>query len=172
MKKIAILLFAVTLLTSCEADNATVLKEQFLVSKIRDYNNNVVAVYEYNDNEQLQKRITTDPINQRSSDYEFVYLNNRVSEIKYIDYTFPQFSHSKFLFYDSTAKIVRQETRQQGTVIGTHDCALNANGQVSGLIAIDGEQPVTYVYDAQLNVVQTKITFPDNGDTAIANTFI
>jgi hypothetical protein len=47
------LLFGATLLASCEGDNATHNKEQFLMSKIFDYNNNLIAVYDYNDNKQL-----------------------------------------------------------------------------------------------------------------------
>jgi len=47
------LLFGATLLANYEGDNATQIKKRFLLSKIFDYNNNLIAVYDYNDNKQL-----------------------------------------------------------------------------------------------------------------------
>lgn len=55
-------------IVSCSNDNSAEPQGQFVVDKIFDYNNNLLAEYIYSSENQLIKRITTDPINQRSSD--------------------------------------------------------------------------------------------------------
>ncbi len=100
MKRFTFIIMTLLAIVSCSNDNSAEPQGQFVVDKIFDYNNNLLAEYIYSSENQLIKRITTDPINQRSSDYEFEYLNNRISKIRYIDYNFPQFNHTILIHYD------------------------------------------------------------------------
>ena len=119
MKKISIILSITMLLFGCSEDNLINLNQnQYLVDKVYDYNNNLLAEYFYNDNNQLVMRKDTDQINNRSSDYEFEYENNRVSKIIYTDYTFPQFSHFIKIYYNDQGQIFKVRTFKNDQLVG------------------------------------------------------
>lgn len=168
MKRITVIILTLLLSVSCEKDDSIEVQKQFVVDKIFDYNNNLLAEYIYNENNQLIKRITTDPINQRSSDYEFEYLDNRISGIEYIDYTFPQFNHTILIYYNEQGKIVKDETYQNENLIGIKNYSYFTNGKIKGIIDTNGEENITYIYNNTNNIEQVRILFPDNGD--ISNT--
>ena len=69
---------------SCEKDNSgepSELAKTPLVLNVYDYNNDLVAHYEYNENDQLIKKEFTDPVNNVSSDLIFQYENDLVDII-------------------------------------------------------------------------------------------
>jgi hypothetical protein len=172
MKRITIIVMTLLLMASCGNDDTIEPQRQFVVDEIFDYNNNLLAKYIYNDNNQLIKRITTDPINERSSDYEFEYLENRISKIKYIDYTFPQFNHTILVYYNQQGQIEKDETYKGNNLIGIKNYSYYANGKIKGIIDNNGEENITYIYNNTNNIEQVKIRFLDNGDVSNTDEYI
>lgn len=172
MRRITIIILTILFSFSCEKDDPIVTQKQFIVDKIFDYNNNLLAEYIYNDNNQLIKRVTTDPINERSSDYELEYLDNRISRIKYIDHNFPQFNHTILIFYNEQEQIVKDETYKNDNLIGIKNYSYYANGKIKGIIDNNGEENITYFYNNTNNIEQVKIRFIDNGDLSNTDEYI
>lgn len=176
MKRITILIYASILLFSCSKEDAvevnpqqTESQKQFLVNKIFDFNYNLVAEYIYNKKNQLIKRIFTDSINQASSDYDFEYLNNRVSEIIYTDHTYPQFNHSISIYYNIQGEIIKDETYQYGNLIRINNYTYYSNGRIMGIVDVSGVGGITYIYNNTNNIEQIRII---PSDTALPERYL
>lgn len=161
MKKLLLLL---TVVVACNTrdDNAPETRnpqpqKKFLVDKIYDYHNNVIAEYTYNNDNQLVKRETNDPVNELRSDYDFEYEGGRIKKIKYTDYSFPQFNHDITIIYDSSGRIARDETFQRGTMIGFNDYTYYDNGKIKGILGKNKEEYYILNYAGTDNAVQSSI---------------
>lgn len=169
MKKILLLL---TVMVACNKQDDVAqdpqLRQKFLVDKIYDYHNNVIAEYSYNDNNQLVKRETNDPINKTRSDYDFEYENGRIQKIIYTDYNFPQFNHDIVIKYDRSGNITRDETYQHGKMIGSNDYSYDDNGKIKGIVGKDNKEYYTINYAGTDNAVQASVWVED-GDGSIGN---
>ncbi|GAA0749812.1 hypothetical protein GCM10009431_29850 [Gaetbulibacter jejuensis] len=138
------------------------------MDKVYDYNNNLLAEYFYNENNQLIMRKDTDPVNNKSSDYEFEYENNRVSRIIYTDYSFPQFSHSTKIYYNMKGKMIKAETFKNGNLVGSKNYVYYPDGKMKGLIDDNDLEYVTLFYNSTENVEQVKLlgsgnSLPEDG---------
>lgn len=174
MKSILTLLTIVILGSSCsDDDNPNIITENSrpLVNKIYDYNNNLVAEYFYNENNQLIKRNTT--INGFSTEYTLKYENNRILQIDYKDFTYPQFNHSIHVFYNSQGQIIKDEKHQYGNIIETNDYTYYENGNIKDCIrVIEGlNATYTYTYNVKNNIEQVLAHIPefDEGGTPTGN---
>jgi len=180
MKRITVILLSLLLSVSCKKDDSIDIQNEvvidiqkkFIVNKIFDYNNNLLAEYFYNEKNQLIKRVTTDPISERNSDYEFEYIDNRISQIEYTDYTFPQFSHTILIYYNVQGQIFKDETYQNNNLIGTKNYSYYANGKIKGFIDNNAAETITYIYNSTNNIEQVKIRFPNNGDIGSTGDYI
>ncbi len=143
-------------------------RKKFLVDKIYDYHNNVIAVYTYNHNNQLVKRETNDPVNKTRTDYDFEYEEGRIKKIKYTDYSFPQFSHDIILEYDHSGKIIRDETYQRGNRIGFKVYSYYEDGKIKGILGADNKEYYTVNYAGTHNAVRASLLV-DDGDGSIEN---
>lgn len=162
--KILILIFGVTVITGCsKEDDSTIsdTEKQFRVDKIYNYNHQLLAHYIYDENNKLIKRITTDPVNNKSSDYIFEYENNEVKEIKYVDHDFPQFNHEKLIYYDQQGNVIRAETHQNNTVIGHTNYSYNTEGKINYLFRDNGSQNYFIDYQNSNNCKQVKLLVED-----------
>lgn len=173
MKKILFLLIAVGIITGCCKDDENISpddnnQKKFLVSKIFDYNNNLLAVYTYNDNNQLVKRQNKDEANNISSEYEIEYESGKAKNIKYTDYKYPQFNHNIILIYNTDGKIVRDETYQYGNFVGFKDYTYYSNGKLKAMVDNAGLEWYSVDYQNTVNAMQTKILMEDDGE--IGNT--
>lgn len=161
MKKNILIIYIVFIaLTSCNNTDDTIIiatQSQFLVDKVYDYNNNILAEYFYNENNQLIMRKDTDPVNNRNSIYEIEYENERVSQIIYTDYTFPQFSHITKVYYNEQDQIFRAETFKNGNLIGAKNYVYYANGKMKGLKDENNTEYVTLFFNNTENVMQVKL---------------
>jgi len=171
MKKILFLFVAAGIIAGCSKDDESNSpdrgnnsQKRFLVSKIFDYNNNLRAVYTYNDNNQLLKRETKDDANNPSSDYQIEYENGKAKNIKYIDYKYPQFNHNIVLIYSTDGKIIRDETYQYGNLIGFKNYAYYSNGKLKAMVDQAGLEWYSVDYNNTVNAMQTKILMEDDGD--------
>ena len=78
MKSIFFMLITAVFILSCKKNNInkpSEIKKTPLVLNVYDYNNDLVAHYEYDENDRLLKREFTDPVNNVSSDLIFHYEN-------------------------------------------------------------------------------------------------
>ncbi|WP_074407785.1 hypothetical protein [Aquimarina megaterium] len=152
MKKITIIFL--TLFISCQNDDGPNIDEnkEFLVSKVFDYQNRLLAEYIYNEENQLTRRIFTDPETGNSSDLVFNYINNKVNEVKYIDYTFPEFSNSILIYYNDLNRIIRSEVLKNGNILSHVNYEYYSNGRLKHLFP-DNSSPLNlYEYDNNGNV--------------------
>jgi hypothetical protein len=167
MKKLKFLLLALSfiVIVSCSKDEEEVVvstnEKRFLVSKIYNYNNQLLAHYLYDGNNRLIKRITTDPVNNRSSDYIFEYENNEVKKIKYIDHDFPGFNHEILIYYNEQGKVIRDETIQNNNVISHNNYYYNSQGKIDYLFYDTGAQNSFINYQNSNNCKQIKYLVQD-----------
>ncbi len=156
MKKIAILILISIIITGCTENNDYFSNDEnkkFVVGKVFDYQNRLLADYIYNENNQLTKRVFTDPTTGNSSDLIFSYANNKVSEIKYVDHNSPNFNNSIFLFYDNSNRITRSEVIQNGNILSHINYEYSASGQITHFFNDDGTTYNALEYDNHGNVI-------------------
>lgn len=155
----------------CRSEDDTAVppvQKKMLVDKIYDYNNNLLAVYHYNENYQLTKRVFTDSVNGNHSEHYFEYENGKVKNIIYNDFTFPQFNHNILLFYDDAGKIIRDETYQQNRQINYRSYNYYPDGKIKSITDINGVENYFIDYKNTSDAMQVKILMPDNGGIANA----
>ena len=155
IKPLILLIFV--FLVSCEKNDSDTIQESKkpLVVNIYDYNNDLVAHYEYNENDQLIKREFTDPVNNVSSDLIFHYDNDLVDIIEYVDHDFPQFSHEKHYYHNNKNKIDKIETHQRGQILSTFHLNYSSQGLVESFNTTRNEPKTFYDYDTKGNVIKT-----------------
>jgi hypothetical protein len=170
--KLIILCVLVISILSCEKDNSggpSELDKTSLVINVYDYHNDLVAHYQYNENDQLIKREFTDPVSNVSSDLIFHYENDLVNKIEYVDHDFPQFSHERYYYYNDKNQINKIETQKNGQIFGAFYLNYSSQGLMQS-INTEGNEPSTfYEYDIDGNVIKTTIHLKDpwNGQETI-----
>jgi len=171
MKNIIRFFCVATLFISCSDDDFIIPDQnQVLVDKVYNYNNNLIGEYFYNSNNQLIKRKDTDAINNRSSQYEFMYTNNRISEIIYTDFTYPSLNHNILIYYNEVDQIVKDETYKNGIQIGERNYTYYQNGRLKGLVHENNVVTPTFTYNESGNVYEVRLlTSPDYTDEIIYN---
>lgn len=174
-KKILVILIVIGTLNNCSDDDTCIANEQssaLVVDKIFDYNYNLLAEYFYNENNQLIKRERIDD-GVLVSEYEFEYVDNRISKIEYLDHNYPQFNHTIFIFYNQQGQIIRDETHQYENIISINDYTYNANGRIQEISRFsEGFNTThTYIYNNTENVEQVVSLIPefDEGGTPTGN---
>jgi hypothetical protein len=164
------LLFVLTVFSiitvSCEKDkgsNGTSVRDKFLVDKIYDYDDNLLAEYIYDNNNRLIKAIVTN-LQNGTDELKFEYENGRVSKIiRYYGYQKSFFDHEPYeihVFYNSQGQLIRTESH-----IGTFtmsDDYLYENGRVVSIYSEDLYYDVdTLFYDKSMNVTKRIRVFSD-----------
>ncbi len=174
MKKTVIIFMCVSTvgILSCKKDNSDEPSEVGktpLVINVYDYNNDLVAHYEYNENEQLIKREFTDPVNNLSSDLIFHYESDLVDIIEYVDHDFSQYSYEKHFFYNDNNKIDKIETHQGGQILSNFHLNYSNQGLLESFNTTGKEPTTFYEYDLNKNVIKTTnhLTDPWNGQESI-----
>lgn len=128
----------------------------YLVSEVHDYNDRLIAKYFYNDKKQLVKREFTNPATMVSSDLFFEYEDNLVTEVKYVDYDFPQFSHYKYYYYLPNGRINRIDVGTiEGTEINTVWTLNFSQGIDQIALSLRSTNPSTFYKVSSSNIVQT-----------------
>lgn len=157
MKKIITLLLIVAATISCQNDDdlKIIKNDNFLVSKVFDNENQLLAEYIYNDKNQLVKRKFTDPSSKNSSELVFSYSADLLEKIAYIDNDNPGFNNEKHFGYDNSGKMDWFETHQNGTVLSHINIKYNENGTVKFLYTDDSNPLISFEYDKDLNITKT-----------------
>lgn len=160
MKTIAMIVlsaFAISMV-SCEKGDPLIPPETNntgVVTNVYNYDGDLLAHYEYNDNDQLIKRSYTDPVNNRSSDMIFHYENNLVSIVSFVDHDSPQFSYEKHYFYNDDGKVDKFENHQGGQLLSTAHINYSDQGLVESFNTPGNEPTTFFTYDSSGNVVKT-----------------
>jgi hypothetical protein len=164
MKNFGHLILITVLLASCSNHDDNFSNDgnaQFLVSKVFDHQDRLLADYVYNENNLLTKRIFTDPATGNSSDLVFDYTDGRITLIKFIDHNNPNFNNDKLLIYDSSNKIIRTEIFQNGNMINHINYEYSSDGLISHFYKDDGSTYNFYEYDNHRNLISVTNYYTD-----------
>lgn len=120
-------LTAFLMLYSCQKDDGIPAgnKKPFVVDKIYNYDNDLVAEYFYNNKNQLIKKHVTEHLGNNyqqgwaSYSDEFEYHDGRVSKIIHKDISHNMFNYVTHIFYNSNGKIIKTEVYKDGVQISS-----------------------------------------------------
>jgi hypothetical protein len=142
--------------------------DRYVVDKIYDYNNRVIANYTYSADVKLLRIDYTDPVNNTSSYYEFTYENTFVKSIQVVSNNYPQSNYQIRLFYNPQGRIIRDESWKNGTQVGYINYEYDANKRISNLKRDNGDKNYFLSYDGEANIKQAKVNLQDpyNGATS------
>lgn len=156
MKNTTALILISILLVSCSIDDysySTNQDKQFLVSKVFDYQDRLLAEYVYDENNRLIKRIFTDPTTENSSELIFEYTDAKLYQIKFLDNNNPNFNNDKVIIYDDSNRIVRTEVFQNGNMLSHINYEYSSNGLISHFYNDDGFMYNFFEYDNHRNLI-------------------
>lgn len=127
IKEIFVLTSILTLF-SCQKDDDVFQgsETKYLVDKIYNYNNDLIAEYFYDNENRLIKKYVTEHLGnnyqQEWASYsdEFEYHNGRISKIIHKDISHNMFNYETYIFYNSNGKIIKTEIYKYGQLISTN----------------------------------------------------
>ena len=127
IKEIFVLTSLLTLF-SCQKDDDVFQGSEtnYLVDKIYNYNNDLIAEYYYDNENRLVKKYVTEHLGNNyqqewpSYSDEFEYHNGRVSKIIHKDISHNMFNYETYIFYNSSDKIIKTDTYKNGQLISTN----------------------------------------------------
>ena len=158
---------------SCDKNDEPISeREMFLVDKIFDYNNNLVAEYFYDNYYRLIKKSVTEHLGndfkQEWTAYtdEFEYLNGRVSKIIRKDVTYNMFNYDTYIFYNSLGQLIKSEIHSLG-LVDYSEFYYSQNGHVDSVYyyyagySYNLWSSVVPIYNNAINVIKSINTFPN-----------
>jgi hypothetical protein len=159
-------------LSGCQKDDVVIVlpDKQFVVDKIFDYNNNLVAEYSYDKENRLIKKSVTEHLGmQYQSEWaaysdEFVYKNGLVSKIIHKDLSYNQFNYETHIFYNSLGKIAKTEVRMGNQQTSAKSEYRYTNGFLTGTVKYSFGSTVymdSIVYNNEGNVIKYIYESPD-----------
>lgn len=167
------LILTMTLLvcaTSCNSDDdldTGNLREKFLVDKIYNYDDILVAEYFYDNNNRLIKQVIPENLGNRRQEWaaytaEFEYTDGLVSKIIHKDVTYNMFNYETRIFYDLQGQLIKSEEHMNGSQISHTDYRYENERVVSH--TNDPVYTDTIVYDHLRNVSQHIYIVPELND--------
>ncbi|MHC1780967.1 MAG: hypothetical protein AB9922_12105 [Bacteroidales bacterium] len=165
-------LASLLVLFGCQKDDVDIVlpDKQFVVDKIFDYNNNLVAEYSYDKENRLIKKSVTEHLGQQYlsewSAYsdEFEYKDGLVSKIIHKDITYNRFNYETCIFYNSMGKIAKTEVYIENQPISTRSDYRYTNGFLTGTVKSRLGSTVykdSIVYNNEGNVIKYMYETPD-----------
>ena len=135
---------------------SVVMNKPPLVNNVYNYNDELLAHYEYNSSGQLIKRTYTHPMTKASTELIFHYDIDRVQTVEYVDLDSMQFTHEKRFFYTPEGQVERIETHQGGEIIRSFHLNYSSDGLVESVNATGTEPSTFFEYDGRGDVVKTE----------------
>ncbi|QBN18153.1 hypothetical protein [Flavobacterium nackdongense] len=140
--KVILILTSLVTLIGCQKDDDIfqVSETKFLVDKIYNYNNDLIAEYFYDNENRLIKKYVTEHLGnnyqQEWASYsdEFEYQNGRVSKIIHKDISYNMFNYETNIFYNSIGTITKTEIYKNGQLISNNSNYRYKNGNLTGTI--------------------------------------
>ena len=158
-------LVTLLILSSCQKDDEIPIenKKQFVVDKIYDYNNELVAEYSYDNENKLIKKAVTEHLGQNyQSEWaaysdEFEYQDGLVSKIIHKDISHNMFNYETYIFYNSLGKITKTEVYKNEQQISSKSNYRYKNGHLIGTMKYNFntmEYADSIVYNNSGNVIK------------------
>jgi hypothetical protein len=140
--RVIFILVSLATLFGCQKDDDVfqISETKFLVDKIYNYNNDLIAEYFYDNENRLIKKYVTEHLGnnyqQEWASYsdEFEYQNGLVSKIIHKDISHNMFNYETNIFYNSNGKITRTEIYKNGQQISSNSNYRYTNGNLTGTI--------------------------------------
>ena len=159
-------------LSGCQKDDVVIVlpDKQFVVDKIFDYSNNLVAEYSYDKENRLIKKSVTEHLGmQYLSEWaaysdEFEYKNGLVSKIIHKDLSYNQFNYETHIFYNSLGKIAKTEVYMGNQQTSARSGYRYTNGVLTGTVKYSFGSTVymdSIVYNSEGNVIKYIYESPD-----------
>lgn len=134
------ILSSLLVLSSCQKDDEAKVKNEkrFVVDKIYDYNNDLVAEYSYDNENKLTRKSVTEHLGQNyqsgwaAYSDEFEYKSGLVSKIIHKDITYNKFNYETYISYDSLGKIIKTEVYKDGQLTSSKSNYRYKNGRLAG----------------------------------------
>lgn len=167
--------FLISLLTlfSCQKDDDVFQRSEtkFIVDKIYNYNNDLIAEYFYDNEDRLIKKYVTEHLGnnhqQEWASYsdEFEYHNGRVSKIIHKDISHNMFNYETYIFYNSNGKIIKTEIYKNEQLISTNSNYRYKDDNLTGTIKYNlGTMAYkdSIIYDYSGNVIKYLYERPES----------
>tara|TARA_B100002051_G_C16587164_1_gene560796 strand:- start:69 stop:827 length:759 start_codon:yes stop_codon:yes gene_type:complete len=144
---------------------------KYLVDKIYNYNNDLIAEYFYDNENRLIKKYVTEHLGnnyqQEWASYsdEFEYHNGRISKIIHKDISHNMFNYETYIFYNSNGKIIKTEIYKYGQLISTNSNYRYKNDNLIGTIKYNlGTMAYkdSIIYDYSGNVIKYLYERPES----------
>ncbi len=171
--KAIFILVGLLILSSCQKDDVIPVTDGkiFLVDKIYDYNNNLVAEYFYDNENKLIKKTVSEHLGQNyQSEWaaytdEFEYNNGLVSKIIHKDISHNLFNYDTYIFYNSKDEITKTEVYKNNQQISSNSNYEYTNGLLTGTMKYNfGTRIYTdsFIYNNGGNVIKYIYESPEN----------
>jgi len=127
--KVIFILVSLLTLFGCQKDDDEVFQineTKFIVDKIYNYNNDLVAEYFYDNENKLIKKYVTEHLGNNyqqgwaSYSDEFEYQDGLVSKIIHKDISYNMFNYETYILYNSNGKIMKTEVYKDGQQISSN----------------------------------------------------
>ncbi len=163
--KIILILTSLMNLYSCQNNDDNEVLEvsepKYLVDKIYNYNNDLIAEYFYDEEDKLIRKYVTEHL---GNDYEqewasysddFEYDNGLVSKIIHKDITHNMFNYETIISYNANGKIVKAEIYKNGQQISSNSNFRYKNDDLTGTVKYNLETMIykdSILYNNSKNV--------------------
>lgn len=126
--KVIFILIGLLIQSSCQKDDEIPVTDEkkFVVDKIYNYNNDLVAEYFYDNENKLIKKSVTEHLGQNyqlewaAYTDEFEYHNGLVSKIIHKDISHNLFNYETYIFYNSKEQITKTEVYKDNQQISSN----------------------------------------------------
>ena len=147
-----------------DADN---IRKKFLVDKIYNYDDILVAEYFYDNNNRLMKQVIPENLGNKREEWagyteEFEYIDGRVSKIKHRDVSYNMFNYDTYVFYNAKKQLIKSEIHINEQLYSQTTYHYN-NESIVGVAQVDESGGLeqfsidSVVYDNSMNV--TELTY-------------
>lgn len=172
--KVIFILVGLLILSSCQKDDETPVTDEkkFVVDKIYDYNNDLVAEYFYDNENKLIKKSVTEHLGQNyQSEWaaytdEFEYQNGLVSKIIHKDISHNIFNYETYIFYNSKEEITKTEVYKDNQQISSNSDYSYKNGLITGTMKYNFGTMIyadSVIYNKGGNAIKYIFESPENG---------
>jgi len=165
IRKLSIALSILLVLSCNKVDHGNESSDQtepkFVVDKILDSEDRVLAEYKYLDNFNLHKRICYSVKGNIISELIFQYEDNQISAIEHIDNQFPENSYTLKFKLDSKGNIIEDYKYNFGVLIEHRKFKYGSNNKIESISNSEGLEYLKFSYLETGNVLKTSLLLPD-----------
>ncbi len=140
------------------------VEQIFVVDKIQDSNDRILAEYKYLDNYYLHKRICYAENGNIISELIFQYEDNQISSIEYIDLLSPEFSYTIKFKLDSKGNIMEDFKYEFGVLTEHRKFKYGLNNKIESVANSEDFEYLKFSYLETENILKTELILPEYSD--------